>query len=150
MPSIKVFYYGLFMDPDLLKQQGLNPDKHVIARLDNFQLLLGERATMIPMLGSEVWGTVMSLNEQEIKKLYSPPSVADYKPLKIECYTENGDKLNASTYILPEGYPLSPPKNADYAKKLLTICKKLNIPPFYCNHISAMVRAIENKGKAEK
>ncbi|MEZ5758949.1 MAG: gamma-glutamylcyclotransferase family protein [Emcibacteraceae bacterium] len=150
MTRVKVFYYGLFMDPDLLREQGLNPDKPVIARLDHYELRLGERATMLPKSGSEVWGTVMSLNEQELKSLYTPPSVADYKPRQIEYHTENGDKLNAVTYILPEGYPLSPPKNANYAKKLLTICKKMNIPPFYCDHVRAMVRAIENKGIAKE
>ena len=77
MPPVKVFFYGLFMDPDLLRKQGLTPDKPIVARLDHYELRLGERATMLPTPGEQVWGIVMGLNEQELKKLYAPPSVAD-------------------------------------------------------------------------
>ena len=142
LERVKVFYYGLFMDPDLLKKQGLSPKNAVITKLPDYKLLLGERATMIKSNGNDVWGMVMDLSKEELVSLYSDPSVAEYEPVQVICHAENDVKIAAQTYILPMGYPLTPAKNSSYAKKLLTICTKLELPSNYCQRIEQLISNI--------
>jgi hypothetical protein len=42
-----VFFYGLFMDPDLLKDKGLNPGASEPAQLAGYGLKIGARATLV-------------------------------------------------------------------------------------------------------
>jgi hypothetical protein len=51
---IDVFFYGLFMDDALLREKGLNPERPRIAWVENFCLVIGARATMVPALGQAV------------------------------------------------------------------------------------------------
>lgn len=138
-----VFFYGLFMDPDLLESEGFNPGPHKIAKLKNYCLKLGSRATLIPDPSGETWGTIMALPPEELDKLYSAPSVADYRATPVNCTLENGMEAKADVYILNPDDPLEPPTNADYARNLATIAKKLGLPLKYQQELEALIVKIE-------
>ena len=140
-----VFFYGLFMDSKLLREQGYHPSGHQISKLEKYKLRLGERATLVMDQTEEVWGTVMSLPETELKSLYSAPSVADYRPIHIKCITEDSEEIAADVYILPKDYKLKPPKDAGYARQLYSICQKLSLPAYYLQNIEDIIAKIENK-----
>lgn len=144
MSSTKVFFYGLFMDPDLLRNQGLNPQTPVKAKLTDYKLVLANRATMVPSPGSAAWGMVMSLTDEEIAHLYAAPSVTDYHSLSTVCISEHGEKINAVTYILPDDYPLPPPKDANYAKSLRDICIEMDLPRSYIKFLNELITDIES------
>jgi hypothetical protein len=44
--STRVFFYGLYMDATLLESMGFQPRQVGAARLDNYQINIGERATL--------------------------------------------------------------------------------------------------------
>ena len=138
-----VFFYGLFMDPDLLKSEGYNPGPLQIAHLKNYRLKLGSRTTLIPAPSSETWGTIMELPALELARLYSAPSVCDYLPQLVNCVVENKMEVEADVYILDPDEPLAPPKNSTYAKQLLTICEKIGLPQTYQQEIEALIEKIE-------
>ena len=75
-----VFFHGLFMDVELLRQKGLEPKGVELATVDGFALRIGERAALVPVAGARVHGVVMSLTPSELDQLYSVPSVQAYKP----------------------------------------------------------------------
>jgi hypothetical protein len=61
---IDVFFYGLFMDEDLLSAKGiiaLNPRR---ATVDGFGLRIGARATLVPAAGERSYGTVVGLTHE--------------------------------------------------------------------------------------
>lgn len=131
------------MDPDLLRNQGYNPDEPTIVKLDNYDLILGERATLTPKSDSTVWGMVIAMSENEASKLYSEPSVSDYKSIDVICQDIAGNDIKAAVYILPFNYPISLPTNSNYAKSLHKICKKMSLPSSYCDKIDAITSEIE-------
>jgi len=135
------------MDPDLLQEQGYHPTPPTIARLDNYELNLGERATLIPSDGERVYGTLMRLSKSDLDKLYSQPSVRDYQAVKVTCEIAGDDFIEANTYILPEDFPLTPPLNADYARQLLQVCKKMNLPTPYQKIIAEIALKLEDQTK---
>lgn len=138
-----VFFYGLFMDPDLLRSEGYNPGPLQIAKLNNYHLKLGTRATLVPDPAGEAWGTIMSLPPEELDALYSAPSVADYQPTAVKCITENDLEAKADVYILNPDDPLEPPADATYARKLLTIAEKVGLPLKYLQELETLIKKIE-------
>jgi hypothetical protein len=58
---VEVFFYGLFMDEELLRGKGLEPEGGEIAAIDGFALRIGQRAALVPTPGAKVYGLVFSL-----------------------------------------------------------------------------------------
>ncbi len=147
MSKTTAFFYGLFMDPDILRDQGLSPSAPIVAKLPDYSFVLGQRASMIPKDGAECWGTIMQLDLAELDRLYSEPSVEMYHPCDVVCQDIKENQIKASTYILPKDYPLDPPSSSDYAQKLLKICSKLALPAPYCDKIKNLVVEIDKNCK---
>jgi hypothetical protein len=74
----KVFFYGLFMDPEALKARGFQPSNVKAAFVDGFALQLGQRATLVAAPDRRVYGMLMTLPHHEIDALYSESSVELY------------------------------------------------------------------------
>jgi hypothetical protein len=51
---VEVFFYGLFMDEELLRGKGLEPEGGEIAAIDGFALRIGQRAALVPTPGAKV------------------------------------------------------------------------------------------------
>lgn len=130
---VDVFFYGLFMDEDLLREKGIRPENRRIASLNNFRLVVGNRATLTPSPASIVYGVVFSLTHQEIDRLYSDPSVSEYRPEAVSAIT-NGSAVAALCFNLPNP-PASNERNAEYALKLKTLAKRIGLPPDYVSSI---------------
>ena len=45
---VTIFYYGMFMDPDVLNAKGVRPFDIRQAYVERFALRLGKRATLVP------------------------------------------------------------------------------------------------------
>lgn len=130
MRKIHIFFYGLFMDEDLLHSKGVTPTNLRPALLTGFQLRIGNRATLVPAKSSQVFGLVASLTHGELERLYSEPSVQDYKPEAVLVQLSNADVLPALCFNLPE-LPSTAERNAEYASKLRALAGRLNFPEEY-------------------
>jgi len=45
---VEVFFYGLFMDEELLRRKGLEPEGGEIAAIDGLAFPIGQRAALVP------------------------------------------------------------------------------------------------------
>ena len=63
---VEVFFYGLFMDEELLRGKGLEPEGGEISAFDGFALRIGQRAALVPTPGAKVYGLVFSLTRSEL------------------------------------------------------------------------------------
>ena len=77
---IDVFFYGLFMDVALLQQQGIQPANVRRARVEGFDVVIAERATLVPRAARTVFGVLISLTHEDVTHLYADASVQDYRP----------------------------------------------------------------------
>ena len=68
---VEVFFYGLFMDADALREKGFRPTNARQASVEDIALHLGERATLVPERGGRVHGMLMSLTHAELDRLYA-------------------------------------------------------------------------------
>jgi len=130
-----VFFYGLFMDKDLLQQKGFCPQNIKPACLQGYQLKIGERATLTPLEGARSYGTVMDLDDSELRDLYGSDGVEDYVPQTVQATTMLGATIEVVCYILPVEKISG--SNSGYAIKLASIAKKLEFPRDYIEEIQA-------------
>ena len=130
-----VFFYGLFMDQNLLREKGIVPTAVELASVEGFALRIGRRAALVASGGSRVHGVVMSLTLADLKRLYSEPSVAAYHPQAVLAQLAGGGVIAALCYNLPE-LPALGEHNAEYAAKLRVIGRKVGLPADYVESLN--------------
>jgi len=132
-----VFFYGLFMDQDLLREKGFNPHSMKQAYLKGFGLRIGEKATLERAEDECSYGTVVQLESDELESLYGSGGVEDYVAQSVLVATMTGETIEAVSYILPmENITGS---NSEYAITLAGIAKKLDLPEDYIREIEAWI-----------
>jgi hypothetical protein len=132
-----VFFYGLFMDKDLLVDKGLHPSDSRIAYVVGYGLRIGERATLENSVSERAFGSIMQLHNEELELLYSEKSVADYIPEEITAIDDEGHSLDVISYILPmENVSGS---NSKYAKALSLAARKIGLPIEYVAEIEKWI-----------
>ena len=130
---IDVFFYGLFMDEALLREKGLNPLNRRVAAVENFSLVIGARATLVPCAGRTVHGVVFSLTHIEVDALYAEASVSAYRPEAVLAQLTDGGVAPALCFNLPT--PPADERNLEYASKLREVARRIGLPPGYASSI---------------
>src|SRR5262247_2319520 len=67
---IDVFFYGLFMDVELLRSKGASPQNIRRAGALGYELRIGKRATLWREPKACAYGLLMELTHEEVEKLY--------------------------------------------------------------------------------
>jgi hypothetical protein len=127
---IEVFFYGLFMDADLLRAKGVNPTNIRPASVLGFALRIGQRATLLPNPNGLAHGILMQLTPTEIEQLYSESSVRAYRPEAVLCEVGTGSRIPALCFNLTEP-PRPDEANSEYATKLRDLAVRLGLPSDY-------------------
>ena len=129
------FFYGLFMDRDVLREcqvVAANPRR---AYVEGYALRIGRRATLVPTPGARTYGMVFALTHDELDQLYTAPGLEQYRPEAILAHSMEGDVLPALCYNLREA-PGPDEANTEYAARLRAVLGKLEFPPEYIASIS--------------
>jgi len=130
---MNVFFYGLFMDQGLLAKKGIAPTKAEVAYVDGFMLRIGERATLVRAAGARTYGLMMIISPDEVKRLYSESSVADYVPESVTVKLVAGGEVEATCFNLPYGKVSG--TNRAYAEALWEVANSLDLPKHYLAEI---------------
>lgn len=131
---IKVFFYGLFMDAELLKSKGAHPLNVRPASMPGFALRIGQRATLVQNPQACAYGILMDLSHKEVEDLYADASVSAYRPEAAMAQLSDGTYLPALCFNLVT--PPAPDElNVEYAAKLRALARKLGLPPAYVESI---------------
>jgi hypothetical protein len=132
--SINIFFYGLFMDAEALRANGLRPIEPRQACVAGMALQIGQRATLVPDPAGCVHGYVIGLSHADVDRLYSEPSVAAYRPEAVMAQLRDRSCVPALCFNLP---PSDEPVAADpeYAEKLRAVAGRLGLPADYAASI---------------
>ncbi len=129
------FFYGLFMDSNILRDRqvtGVNPRR---AYVDGYALRIGQRATLVRAAGARAYGMVFALTHDELDRLYAGPGLEGYLPEAILAHLLEGETLPALCYNLDET-PGHGEANTEYALRLRATLSSLDFPPDYVASIS--------------
>lgn len=131
---IDLFFYGLFMDDALLREKGMSPENRRVAFVENFSLVIGARATLVPCSGRTVYGVLFSLTHTEVDALYSEASVSVYRPEAVSAHLADGSTVPALCFNLPVP-PSIGERNPKYASKLRQLAERIGLPASYVSSI---------------
>ena len=131
---IDVFFYGLFMDEALLLEKGVNPKNRRMASVDNFSLVIGTRATLVPCANATVHGVLYSLMHAEVDEIYLETSVSVYRPEAVSVRLADGSVVPALCFNLPVP-PSRTERNPQYATKLRELAEGIGLPASYVSSI---------------
>jgi hypothetical protein len=132
---IDVFFYGVFVDIDVLSATGATPSNPRRAHVDGFALRIGQRATLVPTTGSRVYGMIFALTHLELERIYSAPDLKTYRPEAVLAQPLEGLLKPALCYVLPEP-PRPGERNPEYTARLQRALTKLGFPADYVASIS--------------
>jgi hypothetical protein len=132
---IDAFFYGLFMDVEVLGGSGVVPSNVRRAYVSDFALRIGARATLVASVGARAYGMLISLTHRDLATLYSAPSVAQYRPEAVLAQTLDGVATPALCYNLIET-PGPDDRNPEYAVRLQGVLSKLDFPSEYIASIA--------------
>jgi len=130
---IDAFFYGLFMDLEILREGGVAPINPRRAYVDDFALRIGQRATLVPSAGARAYGMLVALTHAELDRLYAAPGLEQYRPEAVLAQPLEGPSAPALCYNL-RGAPHE--RNPEYAARLRRALRKLNFPPEYVASVS--------------
>lgn len=129
------FFYGLFMDADILRESrvvAVNPRR---AYVEDYSLRIGRRATLVPASGGRAYGMVFALTHDELEVLYNAPGLEQYRPEAVLAHLLEGETLPALCYNLREA-PGPDEANPEYAARLRAVLGRLDFPPEYIASVS--------------
>ena len=122
-----LFFYGLFMDEDILRARGVSPRQPRRTVVRNYCLRIGRRALLVPKFGAAAYGMVFALTDREIALLYSEPGLEQYRPESVTASFEDGTFAAVTTFNLDESHAIGEP-NLEYAAKLRVVFERLSFP----------------------
>src|SRR5712672_2161135 len=128
--AIDVFFYGLFMDAEMLRANGLHPSNGRQACVSGMALRIGRRATLVPDSARSVYGFVFGLSHQEVERLYAERSVSAYRPEAVIAQLADRSCVPALCFNLPPSNEIDE-ENPEYAEKLRTVAGRLGLPADY-------------------
>jgi hypothetical protein len=132
---IYAFFYGLFMDIDILRASKVTPVNPRRAYVDDFALRIGQRATLLPLAGARAYGMVFALTHPDLERLYTAPGLEQYRPEAVLARPLEGQPVPALCYNLREA-PRPDERNPEYATRLQRVLGKLDFPPAYVASVS--------------
>jgi hypothetical protein len=132
---LEAFFYGLYMDLDVLREAGVVPIAPRQAFVDNFALRIGRRATLLPAAGARAYGMLYTVTHDELDRLYTAPGLEQYRPEAVLARPLDGAPIPALCYNLREA-PQPHERNPDYVLRLQRALDKLGFPPEYVASVS--------------
>ena len=132
---VDAFFYGLFMDHEILREAGVEPSNPRRAYVEGFELRIGQRATLVPSTGARAYGMLFGLSHSELDRLYAAPGLEQYRPEAVLAQLLEGTPTSALCYNLREA-PQPHERNPEYAARLQLVLSRLAFPAEYVASLS--------------
>src|SRR5512145_808193 len=107
-PTVWAFFYGSYMNFDVLREVDLVPAHWEVARLAGFDIRISPRANLVRSERDCVWGIVATATHAELSRLYAHAKDVlgeTYLPEAVLAETRDGRFRPALCYICPDMRP---------------------------------------------
>lgn len=142
-PKVWVFFYGSYINPDVLKEVDLISEDWEVARLVGFDLTIGPRANLKRDPAQVVWGILATATHAELARLYHDHAKGVlgevYLPEAIVATDEHGRLRPAMTYISPAME--SRPAEEAYVERIARPAERFGFPDWYVRKIRSFCPA---------
>jgi hypothetical protein len=139
-PRITVFFYGSYIDPDVLRDVGLRPERLEVARLPGYDLSIRPLANLAASDEHTVYGVLASATHSELERLYRHARDVlggVYLPHPVLVHTLRGQAEPALCYIAPSLEPS--PADPAYVRRILERARQYRFPAWYLKRIESFL-----------
>jgi hypothetical protein len=135
-PTVCTFFYGSFINLDVLQQVGLVPEQVEVARLHGFDIRIQPLANLVRSSERCVYGILATATHAELARLYDyahDTLGGRYLPEAVLAETLDGRWRPAFCYIAPELRPA--PAANDYIDRIVGPARQLGFPGWYVDRL---------------
>ena len=135
-PKVWVFFYGSYMNPDVLRGLDLDPAKLEPARLSGFDIVIAPRANLVRSDRHAVYGICAQATHEDLDRLYAHARNVlgeVYLPEAVLVELLDGTLRPALCYLCPE--MATRPGESDYVDRILGPAEKFGFPLWYVERI---------------
>ena len=140
MPEAKVsvFFYGSYMNPDVLGEAGFTPDHFQTATLSGFDIRIQPLANLVRTDGGCVYGLLTVATHAQLTRLYAHARDVlggTYLPYPVVVETHDGHLTPALCYLAPSLEP-APPSN-EYIDRIVKPARQHGFPDWYIERLES-------------
>jgi cation transport regulator ChaC len=137
-PRVWVFFYGSYMNFDVLKEVNYIPEQWEVAKLSGFAIRIAPRANLIQSDRECVYGIVATASHPELDRLYAHAKDVlgeTYLPEAVLVETRDGKWRVALCYIAPA---MEPQQAADdYIDRIVGPAREYGFPEGYLRQLES-------------
>lgn len=135
-PRARVFFYGSFINREVLASSGFVPGRVEVARLYGFDIRVETLATLVRSDQHCVYGIVCEATHPELRNLYGQDWLGGaYLPEAVLVKVGGGLVAPALCYIAPTRPPARPA--ADYLDRITGPARQYGFPDWYIARLEA-------------
>jgi hypothetical protein len=138
MAKVWTFFYGSFINLDVLKKLGVVPERYEVARLNGFDIRIQPVANLIRSDQGCVYGIVVLVTHDDLRRLYDyvqTDLAGIYLPEPVLVETLDGKWKAALCYISPAMEPRTPTN--EYIERIVGPAKQYGFPNWYIARLDA-------------
>ena len=121
-----VFFYGLYMDEEILKSKNIPIRHQRSGYIDNYALRIGNLATLMRTENNRAYGMVYAMTQKEIVSLYEGAGLDAYITEALLCTLSDKSKIPVLCKNLAEA-PKEDESNDIYFSKLKSCMAKYGL-----------------------
>jgi hypothetical protein len=137
-PRVWVFFYGSYMNFDVLAEVRYEPERWEVAVLPGFDLVIAPRATLVRAERGAAWGINAMATHAELDRLYAEHAKGllghTYLPEAVLTFGPGGPRP-AMTYICPQLTPGS--VDPAYVARIAGPARRFGFPEWYVERIES-------------
>jgi hypothetical protein len=135
-PKVWTFFYGSFINLEVLAAQGLVPERHEVARLSGFDIQIRPLANLVRAEQHSVYGILATATHEQLGRLYDYARDGlggTYFPEAVLAETLDGTLRPALCYIDPSQEPA--PAAGDYVERIVAPARDFGFPDWYLERL---------------
>jgi hypothetical protein len=133
--KVWVFFYGSFINRQVLAGAGFVPDEVRVARLWGFDVRVGPLANLVLSERDCAYGILCRATHAELARLYGQAWVGTYLPEAVLAEGPDGALVPALCYLAPPGEP-APPEQ-DYLDRIVGPARAYGFPAWYVERLES-------------
>jgi hypothetical protein len=134
--KVWVFFYGSYMNMEVLDEVGYRPETVEVARLAGWDIRVAPRANLVPSETESVFGIVATATHAELARLYAHADEVlgeVYLPRPVLVETREGLHRPALTYVCHAMVPR--PADPAYVDRVVGPARRYGFPEAYVQRI---------------
>ena len=137
-PKVWTFFYGSYMNLNVLKEVHLIPERYEVAKLNGFDVQIRPLANLIRSEQHCVYGIIATATHEELRRLYAHAEQVlggIYLPEAVLVERRDGAWIPALCYIAPSMEPQ--PTTSEYVDRIVRPAKEYGFPAWYIERLES-------------